>query len=56
MNYPLAYDTWDEREVEAIHKVIENIDNDAYLEKTKGEVAELTSEFPLHKELDHEML
>jgi CDP-6-deoxy-D-xylo-4-hexulose-3-dehydrase len=23
MKYPLAYDTWDEREVEAIHKVIE---------------------------------
>ena len=35
---------------------INNIDNDAFLEKTGKEVVELTAQFPLHKEFDHEML
>ena len=39
-----------------IHNVINNIDNDAFLEKTGKDVAELTAQFPLHKEFDHEML
>ena len=39
-----------------IHNVINNIDNDAFLEKNRNDVAELTAQFPLHKEFDHEML
>ena len=39
-----------------IHNVINNIDNDALLEKNRNDVAELTAQFPLHKEFDHEML
>ena len=39
-----------------IHNVIKNIDNDDFLEKTAKDVAELTAQFPLHKEFNHEML
>ena len=39
-----------------IHNVINNIDSDAFLEKIGNDVAELTAQFPLHKEFDHEML
>ena len=39
-----------------IHNVINNIDNDDFLEKTAEDVAVLTAQFPLHKEFDHEML
>jgi len=39
-----------------IHNVINNIDNDAFLEKNRNDVSELTAQFPLHKEFDHEML
>ena len=39
-----------------IDKAIRNIDNDAILDKIAIEVKELTSNFPLHKECEHEML
>ena len=39
-----------------IDKAIRNIDDDAILDKIAIEVKELTSNFPLHKECEHEML
>ena len=39
-----------------IDKAIRNIDDDAMLDKIAIEVKELTSNFPLHKECEHEML
>ena len=49
-----------EEEMEIIsslfHNVIKNIDDDAFLDKTSKEIAELTKNFPLHKEFSHEML
>ena len=39
-----------------IDKAIRNIDDDVVLDKIAIEVKELTSNFPLHKECEHEML
>ena len=39
-----------------IDKAIQNIDDDHCLDKIAFEVRELTSNFPLHKECEHEML
>ena len=39
-----------------IDKAIRNIDDDDSLDKIAIEVSELTSNFPLHKECEHEML
>ena len=39
-----------------IDKAIQNIDDDHCLDKIAIEVRELTSNFPLHKEREHEML
>ena len=39
-----------------IDKAIRNIDDDTILDKIAIEVKELTSNFPLHKECEHEML
>ena len=41
---------------EMIDKAIRNIDNDHCLDEIAIEVRELTSDFPLHKECEHEML
>jgi len=38
-----------------INKVITNIDDDLIIQEVKQEVVNLCNEFPLHKELDHEM-
>ena len=49
-----------EKEMETISlffdSVIKNINDDNYLDNISKEVAELTKNFPLHKEFDHEML
>ena len=49
-----------EKEMEVIslffNNVIENIDDNDYLDNISKEVAELTKNFPLHKEFNHEML
>ena len=38
-----------------IDRVIKNIENDSTILKVKSEVTDLCSQFPLHKELNHEM-